>query len=351
MSGIYLELLSFLMTYRVTPKKILRVVEEAGEYPKNNLEYIAPETVRVAAVQLNIHPYTGVREYVGEMLGHARAAAEAGAQMVVYPEYVGLLAGTMIPGFDRLLNKVVAERFSKDGRIVLHPDQVAAYAEAFGEYLQEAYFYTFSAIARSQHLYVVAGSCPCYEEGQIYNRSMVFDPLGNTAGTQDKTSALGLDEALGVTVSDQMEIVETPMGKVAVVLGSDAYYFECFRIARQKGARIVAVPDAGGGPVMHDLLRCRAQQEGLYLLHACLTGEQQKSRAAILAPFDITPDRNGILSMLETHEPNMTASRINLQKLENLFRESEPNRAFLTGDYLRSYRYSGMVLTPPELPG
>ena len=54
MSGIYLELLSFLMTYRVTPKKILRVVEEAGEYPKNNLEYIAPETVRVAAVQLNI---------------------------------------------------------------------------------------------------------------------------------------------------------------------------------------------------------------------------------------------------------------------------------------------------------
>ena len=85
MSGIYLELLSFLMTYRVTPKKILRVVEEAGEYPKNNLEYIAPETVRVAAVQLNIHPYTGVREYVGEMLGHARAAAEAGAQMVVYP--------------------------------------------------------------------------------------------------------------------------------------------------------------------------------------------------------------------------------------------------------------------------
>ena len=45
MSGIYLELLSFLMTYRVTPKKILRVVEEAGEYPKNNLEYIAPETV------------------------------------------------------------------------------------------------------------------------------------------------------------------------------------------------------------------------------------------------------------------------------------------------------------------
>ena len=160
MSGIYLELLSFLMTYRVTPKKILRVVEEAGEYPKNNLEYIAPETVRVAAVQLNIHPYTGVREYVGEMLGHARAAAEAGAQMVVYPEYVGLLAGTMIPGFDRLLNKVVAERFSKDGRIVLHPDQVAAYAEAFGEYLQEAYFYTFSAIARSQHLYVVAGSCP-----------------------------------------------------------------------------------------------------------------------------------------------------------------------------------------------
>ena len=86
-------------------------------------------------------------------------------------------------------------------------------------------------------------------------------------------------------------------------------------------------------------------------LHACLTGEQQKSRAAILAPFDITPDRNGILSMLETHEPNMTASRINLQKLENLFHESEPNRAFLTGDYLRSYRYSGMVLTPPELPG
>ncbi len=55
--------------------------------------------------------------------------------------------------------------------------------------------------------------------------------------------------------------------------------------------------------------------------------------------------------MLETHEPNMTASRINLQKLENLFHESEPNRAFLTGDYLRSYRYSGMVLTPPELPG
>ena len=57
------------MTYRVTPKKILRVVEEAGEYPKNNLEYIAPETVRVAAVQLNIHPYTGVTGICGRDAG------------------------------------------------------------------------------------------------------------------------------------------------------------------------------------------------------------------------------------------------------------------------------------------
>mgnify|MGYP001014782223 CR=1 FL=1 len=49
---ILLCLISFWMSFHVTPKKITEYLESKGTGTKNNLEFVTPETVRVCAVPI-----------------------------------------------------------------------------------------------------------------------------------------------------------------------------------------------------------------------------------------------------------------------------------------------------------
>ena len=101
---VLLPLISFWMSFRVTPKKIDALLSEKSGAAQNNAEFAAPEAVRAASVQLTARAYKDLRDYMDEVYLLAKNAVDAGAQVVVYPEYVGVLALTMLPLSKQILN-------------------------------------------------------------------------------------------------------------------------------------------------------------------------------------------------------------------------------------------------------
>ena len=92
-----MTLLSFWMSFQVTPEKIVSYLEKACSVQQNNTEYITPEALRVASVQIRMRNYPDLKSYLDEMLSLTEEAVKNKAQLVVFPEYVGLLAMTFLP--------------------------------------------------------------------------------------------------------------------------------------------------------------------------------------------------------------------------------------------------------------
>ena len=335
-----LSALSFYMSFKVTPNRILSCLEGTSAASRRNLEFVTPEAVRVAAVQLEKLEYHTIREYALEMLAHARAAVEQGAQLVVYPEYVGVLPVTLVPGWRGIFRWLLEEGQAPTLQAKVHPDRMAQAAEALHDFLQEAYLDTFSTIARLQHVCIVAGTGLFWEEGKLHHRAVVFGPAGELLGSQERVNPVGAERSAGVAPSWELEPIPTPLGPLGVVFGPDAYYFECFRILREKQARLVAVPSAHSG-VLPDLLRCRANGEGVFVAHACYATPGLDGRAGLYAPLAATPNLDGVCTRAAEGGSRVVVHRLNLEKGEPLPPESAPGAAFLAGDYLPSYRFGG----------
>lgn len=333
MMDILLSLLSFYLSFKITPKKITQYLELRGATDRPALEYVAPEAVRAAAVQLPRRKYDTFCDYAGEMYKHVHDAANAGAHLVVFPEYTGLLAATLIPFGKKLLKWVLPNQ--ETGPVPAH---AVALAETFAGFLEEIYLCTFGTIARLQKVYLVAGSCLFYENGVFFHRSMVFGPNGDLLGAQEKLCPLGLDQSLGVSAGQSIKLFDTAIGKFGVLCGTDAYYPEFFQILSAKGACMVAVPDAHGD-VLRDLLRCRAQEYGLYVIYACIPDEASESivRSSLLAPEQATPEHDGIIAQIHEPKAGAISARLNLNRL-HICDVRKADASFLAGDYLNSYR-------------
>lgn len=337
----FLSLLAFWMSIKVTPGRIATILSQTGATDRDNAAFFAPETLRVASVQLRPRRLHSLREYLAAVLAPVKSAVSDGAQLVVMPEYVGLMALELIP-FHRALLRWLCHGTVPKALAELQPDheRLMKLVEAFDHYLYETYTATFSTLARVQKVYIVAGTSLFYEEGRLRSRSVVFGPDGGQAGTQEKTGTIGLDRALELSPTDEVEPISTPFGSLGVVIGSDAYYFECFKILAEKGARVIAAP-CSGSAVTGELLRCRANETGIYVIHSCYCGNG--ARAGIFAPIDSSPQHDGVISDAPDDRGRAVTARTNLLKLELSTPDFEPNDAFIYDDYLHSYRYCGTL--------
>ena len=94
--------------------------------------------------------------------------------------------------------------------------------------------------------------------------------------------------------------------------------------------------------ILPDLLRCRANENGVYALYACYASGGA-ARCGIFAPLDATPGKNGVVALADGPQACALAARTNLEKLHLAVIEGEPNAPFLAEDYLHSYRYCGKL--------
>ena len=256
-----------------------------------------------------------------------RIAKTKGSKLAIFPEYSGLAVGIpMFPGWRNALLKEAAT--PKQGFLPKLKGMLAGSAanvmradlkksllmtlSEMPESLFDIYADVFSTLAQQYDMTIVAGSLYFYdaETASIRNASFVFGPDGSLLGRQDQVVPDG--ETLDVAQPGHgWSPIDTPIGRLGILLGYEALYPEPARVLAYQGAEMLITLAATKLPATYQKIRqatlARCQDNQLYGAVTFLVGEDPFAlpesppflgRSAILAPLEFTPRFTGVMTEL-----------------------------------------------------
>jgi predicted amidohydrolase len=130
-----------------------------------------------------------------------------------------------------------------------------AYLRMKADRMARAYQALFGGLAKEFGITLVAGSIvlpePSVSEGELkigsgalYNASLVFGSDGRPIGQpqRQRHPVFEQKDVLGAAPPDTSHIIDTPAGRLGVLIGSDSWYPEHYRQLNDLGAQLIAVP-------------------------------------------------------------------------------------------------------------
>lgn len=214
--------------------------------------------MNVAAIQMVSTPH--VAENCATAQGLIAEAAEAGAQLVLLPEYWPAM------GLQETDKLGLAER-ADDGPI-----------QAF-----------MAAAARRHRLWLIGGTLPMVSEntGKVWNTSLVYNPDGERVARYDKIHLFGFtrgdehhDEARTIVPGTRPVTFDAPCGRVGLSVCYDLRFPELYRAMGE--CALIVVPAAfthtTGQAHWEVLLRARAIENQCYVLAAAQGGQHLNGR-------------------------------------------------------------------------
>ncbi len=211
------------------------------------------------------------------LLKPAIEAGERGAELVLFPGYLGLTL--LAPGW----------HFEDDlGRVAD---------------LRWTYIDACAAVARAARLYLVPGTMVEPGPEGLVHSAYLFSPRGEILARRLQVHLAPRERSWGLVAGHALEAVDTPWGKVGLLLGSDIRYPEVGRILALQGARLLLAPAAHTSPTSSWRQAAgvwrEAQANQVYAAEACLEGElgglQFGGCSGVYAPNEITPGETGVL--------------------------------------------------------
>lgn len=257
-----------------------------------------PDTTRmtpIAAVQMvsTTDPLINMQR-AAQRIGEA---ADAGARMVLLPEYWSVL-----------------------GR---HETDKLAHAEDPGvgplqDFMADA--------ARKHNIWLIGGTIPLKssEPGKVRNTLLTFGPDGVLAARYDKIHLFGLDlgnehyhEEKTIESGDAIKVVDTPFGRIGLSVCYDLRFPELYRA--MKDVNIIVVPaaftDTTGRAHWETLIRARAIENLSYVIASAqggyhLSGRETHGNSMIVDPWGVILDRlpRGSGVVISTINPQYQAS-------------------------------------------
>lgn len=157
----------------------------------------------------------------------------------------------------------------------------------------------FGGLARDYGVTLVAGSIVLPEprvelgrlkvaSGPLYNVSLVFDSAGHPIG-QPQRQTQG-DHVVAAAPTSQLQVLDTPAGRLGVLIGSDAQDNERHRLLAERKAELLALPTSKqASPEQAQNLAERLQRHGLHAaiavqLRGRLWGAAAQPRSLVVEP-------------------------------------------------------------------
>ena len=237
---------------------------------------------KVAAVQLKYLRAQSVADFEVRLATVVQPAIDEGAQLVVLPQYSGLaLLGAAGAGADPL------PMLRQKGKALIR---------AFEE--------TCAGLASRFGVWLAPGSIIGADGESLVAQAYLFAPDGHMAGRQRQTHRGALEKAWGLARGDSLDVFDTPLGCIGLMVGEDARYPEVARILALQGATILVHVAALPAPFEEEAwlasLWREVQANQVFGIQACLVGEclgqTYAGSSAILAPVEMTEGGRGILA-------------------------------------------------------
>lgn len=289
-----------------------------------------PSKIRVAAVQMRLALIKDGRTYAEKIYTLAKEAVDRGAQLVVFPEDSATPLVGLVPGIEKLAAKGIdaAVADMAGGGV-----KVAEVFRAISPAVRRIYETTFSTLARAFRVYIITGSAFLEDDdGKMRVIGYFYSPDGEVLAKQRKLHLIPLEAEWGFEPGSELEVLDTPLGRIAFPICMDATYFETFRIARLRGADVVVVPSANNAEY---LFWCtmrgiwpRVQESQVLGVSAAavgnLLGITFTGRSGLFAPLEMTPSGDGVLAQARTFDQEeLVVGDLDLDALHR-FRDENP---------------------------
>ena len=260
--------------------------------------------VRIAAFQYLLRPIRSFDEFATQVEFFVRSAQEYRCQFALFPEYFSM----------QLLSYL---REPAPARAVRRLAQLAPEYENL-----------FKRLARENGLYIIAGTHPVIERGELFNAAHLFTPNGQVFRqkkvhlTQTEKGPYQMSRGHGFYV------YHTDHGRVAILVCYDVEFPEAARVLAEAGAQIIFVPsctdERQGFCRVRYCAQARASENQIYLAMTGTVGNLPEvpcmathyGQAAILTPSDYFFARDGIAAEGTVNQEQMVIADVDLNLLE-----------------------------------
>lgn len=217
---------------------------------------------KLAAVQMT--STNNVQANLQQAASLIKEAAEAGAELIVLPEM-----------------------FAKIGA---NPQETISIQEKYGSGPLQTFL---SEQAKEHKIILVGGTIPlrCSNTAKATSSSLVFNAEGKCIARYDKLHLFDVkvspteiyQESETILPGDHITVVDTPLGRLGVVVCYDIRFPELFKILLNQNVEIIAVPAAFTIPTgqahWEILLRARSIDAFAYIVGADQVGQHNDHRA------------------------------------------------------------------------
>jgi len=267
-------------------------------------ELPGPHRVRIATLQYLLRPITRFEEFAAHAEFFVRNAVEYRSQFVLFPEYftMQILSYLREPAPARAVRRLAQ----------LAPD----------------YENLFKRLATENKIYIIAGTHPTIQEGELFNAAHLFTPNGQIF-RQKKVHLTSTEKGpYQMSRGHGFYLYHTDHGKIAILVCYDVEFPEAARVLAEAGAQIVFVPSCTDDRQAFCRVRycsqARASENQIYVAIAGTVGNLPEvpymathyGQAAILTPSDYFFARDGIAAEGTVNQEQMVVSDVDLDLLE-----------------------------------
>jgi predicted amidohydrolase len=280
-------------------------------------------------MQYRLEDYRSAEAFRERVLGVMRAVrqrAPKGDLLVVFPEDVGLgliftqdfervqTAKTMVEAGLRLMERYQINAFASEGGFA---GATRTLLRTLSPFVERVYHEVFSEAARVGGAWVVAGSAPIAQGECVHNVSYTYNPKGERVLVQRKINLVPLEQEAGLNLCPaprELPTVNTPVGKLGVLICLDGFYHELIDQHAKRGVRVIAMPSYNPLPWTKE--EAQGWETGLLAgvqKHPDMIGVnpmgvggffdvRAEGQSSIVAPRARTPDGSGYLARAKSKD-------------------------------------------------
>ncbi|MDI1299710.1 carbon-nitrogen hydrolase family protein [Methylotenera sp.] len=251
--------------------------------------------IKIAAIQMASGPQVSANLNEAERL--IEVAANQGAKLVALPEYFAIMG------------------LKETDKVSVREEEGKGPIQSF-----------LSKMAKKHKIWLIGGSVPLKSNfpNKVRNSCLVYDDKGKQVARYDKIHLFGLDlgnehyhEEKTIESGDQVQVVDTPFGKIGLSICYDLRFPELYRAMGEVNMIIVpsAFTDTTGRAHWETLIRARAIENLCYVIAPAqggyhLSGRETHGNSMIVDPWGVILDRlpRGSGVVIATMNPQYQAS-------------------------------------------
>lgn len=288
---------------------------------------MSSKAFRLATAQYDIGFLRDWPTYAAKAGRWVAEAAEAGAKMLLFPEYFSMELASLFP-------EAVYQSLS---------GQLEALQTIYPDFLT-----LYQGLAQQQGVYILAGSYPVLQaDGSYRNRSWLFRPDGSS-DFQDKLQMTRFEnEQWLITAGDEIKLLDTEFGKIGVNICYDSEFPIIARKQVEAGADLILVPSCTDTVAGYWRVRigcqARALENQCYVVQSPTVGLAPWSEAvdinigaaAVYTPVDYGYPDNGVLAIGELNQTQWVYADIDLSTIAKV---RETGQVFNYRDWPKQFR-------------